>query len=93
MAKESINQRAQKATKKPVSVHLSDEEKAIFHEAMLQDHMVDLGPWIAKVVRQYIAEHDEYREQISDIERVVKDIQKRMATKEDVAPEGPQGGW
>lgn len=90
MAKNPTNQSVEKSKKKAISVHLSEEEKALFHEAMLQDHMVDLGPWIAKVVRQYIAEHEEYREQIGVIERTVLDIQKRMATKDDMRPEGPQ---
>lgn len=44
------------AKKKSISVHVTDEERAAFTEAMLKDHMVDLGPWVAKVVREYIAD-------------------------------------
>jgi hypothetical protein len=75
------------AKKKPISVHVTDEERAQFIAAMTRDHMVDLGPWVAMIVRRYVAGDEETRRQSDIIEAAVLDIQKRMATKDDLSAE------
>lgn len=51
---------------------------------MRADHMVDLGPWIAMVVRKYIAGAEEQAMQLGLIERTVTEIRQRMVTKNDL---------
>lgn len=75
------------------TINLTPEDVKEFTAVMRSEGFSDLAPWMVAAIRRYVAGHDEYREQIDTIERVVTDIQKRMATKTDVTPEGPQGGW
>lgn len=65
--------------KKPISVHLTDEERQAFEEAMRRDHMVDLGPWIAMVVRKHIAKEQQLTEKLDQIESVISDLQYMMS--------------
>jgi hypothetical protein len=72
------------AKKKSISVHLTDEERAAFTEAMAKDHMVDLGPWIAKVVREYIAENagvpdfQTVEQRLAYVEQLFENVKKQI---------------
>jgi hypothetical protein len=70
--------------KKAISVHVTDEERSEFMKAMARDHMVDLGPWIATVVRKHIAADQERDRQLDLIEKAVLQIQTSMLTKKDL---------
>lgn len=74
------------------TVNLTPEDVKEFTAAMRSEGFQDLAPWMIAAVRRYVAGTEESRRQIDLIENVVVDIQKRMATKDDVLRtyEGPQ---
>jgi hypothetical protein len=70
--------------KKGLTIHLTEEDRALFTEEMHRDGLRDvLGPWIISAVRRDLERRQSDRNSLKMIEQTVLDIQKRLQSKHE----------
>ncbi len=73
--------KTKKDPRTPISVHVTDEERAQFMAGMAADHMVDLGPWCASIIRKHLSDQPKVMEALQRIEGRLDSLEKAVASR------------